>query len=167
MARIHAQVVAIDPSKTLIETACDHLQKYPADNGLSTRIEYRIETIEEHNTNSRELYDAIVVSEVLEHVDDKESFLKFCTTPLRPGGSIFITTFNKTTLAWLSGIVCAEYVLNMIPQGTHDWNKFISPLDTQRILEKCNYNIFYFRILETDNFTFAIVNHRLRVPTFS
>ncbi|XP_031630535.1 ubiquinone biosynthesis O-methyltransferase, mitochondrial [Contarinia nasturtii] len=137
LARIHAQVVAIDPSDVLIQTAHKHLQRYPPSNELSKRIEYRSETIEEHNSRTSTKYDAVVVSEVLEHVDDKETFLKLCTAPLRSGGSIFITTFNKTTLAWLGGIVCAEYILNMIPQGTHDWNKFISPRDTQKLLEQC------------------------------
>lgn len=140
--------MAIDPSEILVETARNHLEKYPPGIGLSARIEYRKETIEEHNTNSTTMYDAVVISEVLEHVDDKESFLKSCTTPLLPGGSIFITTFNKTTLAWIGGIVCAEYILNVIPQGTHDYNKFISPLDTQRILEKCMYTISFTGIHE-------------------
>lgn len=138
MARIHANIVAIDPSETLIKTAQDHLLKYPSNIDLSSRIEYRTETIEEHNSRTDTKYDAVVVSEVLEHVDDKESFLKFCTKPLSPGGSIFITTFNKTPLAWFGGIVCAEYILKIIPQGTHDWNKFISPIDTQRLLDQCN-----------------------------
>lgn len=137
MARIYGNVVAIDPSQILIETARNHLKKYSPNNGLSARIEYRTETIEEHNLNSSTMYDAVVVSEVIEHIDDKESFLKSCTTPLAPGGSIFITTFNKTMFAWFAGIICAEYILKMIPQGTHDYNKFISPLDTQKLLENC------------------------------
>lgn len=144
MARIHANIVAIDPSDELIQTAQNHLFKfYPPNNELSKRIEYRTETIEEHNSRTDAMYDAIVVSEVLEHVDDKKSFLNSCTMRLSPGGSIFITTLNKTTFAWLGGIICAEYLLNMIPRGTHNWNKFISPLDTQRILEQCmNYGKF-------------------------
>lgn len=138
MARIHANVVAIDPSDVLIQTARDHLQKYPASNNLSSRIEYRTETIEQHNSQLDTQYDAVVVSEVLEHVDDKKSFLQSCTKSLLPGGSIFITTFNKTPISWIGGIVFAEYILKVIPQGTHDWNKFITPIDTQRLLEQCN-----------------------------
>lgn len=104
---------------------------------MASRIDYRTETIEEHISKNEKKYDAVVVSEVLEHVDEKESFLKLCTAPLLSGGSIFITTFNKTTVAWLGGIIFAEYILNMIPHGTHNWNKFISPIETQRILEQC------------------------------
>lgn len=108
----------------------------PNDNSLSERITYLNTTIEDHIVQTDDKYDAVVISEVLEHVDDKEAFLKACTTPLAKGGSIFITTFNKTNFAWLGGIICAEYILNMIPRGTHDYNKFITPLDTQRLLEQ-------------------------------
>lgn len=118
--------------------ARNHLQNYPQGK-LPQRIEYHTETIEEHIIRDDSKYDAVVVSEVLEHVDDKESFLKSCTAPLLPGGSIFITTFNKTNFSWIGGILFAEYLLNVIPRGTHDWNKFISPLETQRLLERCMY----------------------------
>lgn len=81
MARIHAHVVAIDPSENLIKTAREHLTINPFET-LSDRIEYRIETIEDHLTQTQTKYDAVVVSEVLEHVDDKAAFLKACTEPL-------------------------------------------------------------------------------------
>lgn len=130
--------MAIDPSDELIRSARNHLQN-DIQNELHQRIEYHTETIEDHIKRVDTKYDAVVVSEVLEHVDDNEAFLKYCTTPLLPGGSIFITTFNKTNLSWIGGILFAEYVLNMMPRGTHDWNKFLSPLETKRILEQCTY----------------------------
>lgn len=135
--------MAIDPSKELVETAREHLLKYPSNDDLPKHIDYRNETIEDH-LKTGATYDAVVVSEVLEHVDEKDAFLKSCTDPLLPGGSIFITTFNKTNVSWLGGIVFAEYILNMIPRGTHDWNKFIPPVETQRILEQCNLMTFIF-----------------------
>lgn len=138
MARIYGNVVAIDPSDELIKTARNHL-KNDVLNTLTQRIEYHTETVEDHIRRVDTKYDAVVVSEVLEHVDDKESFLKSCTEPLSTGGSIFITTFNKTNLSWIGGIVFAEYLLNVIPRGTHDWNKFIPPLEAQRLLERCTY----------------------------
>lgn len=130
--------MAIDPSDVLINTAREHLKKLPK-NELSKRIEYCNETIEEHNIRVGCKYDAVIVTEVLEHVEDKESFLKSCTATLLPGGSIFITTFNKTLLSWIGGIIVAEYIFNLTPRGTHDWNQFISPLDTQRLLERRMY----------------------------
>lgn len=160
LARINANVVAIDPSKELIKAAHDHLKIYSSHDELTKRIDYRTETIEEHNAKNNTKYDAVIVSEVIEHIDDKEQFLQACTEPLSTGGSIFITTFNKTNIAWLSGIICAEYILNMIPRGTHDWNKFISPLDTQRQLEQCttlNFKL-QMRHTQTDYILFFLLD---------
>ena len=69
---------------------------------------------------------------------------QYCTDLLRPGGSLFITTLNKTIPSWLGGIIAAEYLLKLVPAGTHDWNKFISPTDTRRILEKCKHLTLFF-----------------------
>ena len=60
---------------------------------------------------------------------------------LKPGGSIFITTINKTLTSWFGAIMVAEYVINIIPRGTHKWNKFIAPHEVQRILEKCKFYV--------------------------
>lgn len=62
-------------------------------------------------------------------------FLQCCVDVLKPGGSIFLTTMNKTLPSWLGGIIAAEHVLKLVPTGTHDWNKFISPTEIQRLLE--------------------------------
>lgn len=64
-------------------------------------------------------------------------FLQSCSQVLKPKGSIFITTLNKNLVSWLGGIVGAEYILRLLPIGTHDWNKFISPDETRRLLEEC------------------------------
>lgn len=76
---------------------------------------------------------------------------------LQAGGSIFITTFNKTNLAWFGGIVMAENVLKKIPEGTHDWNKFISPRDTQRILEHCEFTFCIFRSSKPKLYSFNMI----------
>lgn len=54
---------------------------------------------------------------------------------VQPGGSLFITTLNKTNLSWLLGIVAAEQLLRIVPSGTHEWEKFISPEELERLLE--------------------------------
>lgn len=82
LARIHANVTALEPSETLIKTAREHLLTHPPGRDLSERIDYRVETIEDHLKQNTIKYDAVVVSEVLEHVDDKAGFLKACTEPL-------------------------------------------------------------------------------------
>ncbi|XP_058827215.1 ubiquinone biosynthesis O-methyltransferase, mitochondrial-like [Topomyia yanbarensis] len=136
LARIRADVCGIDPGEKLIEVAKDHAQLL--DQNIASKIHYEVETVEEHSKKNVEKYDAIVVSEVLEHVSNKIMFLEHCLMALKPGGSIFITTLNKTTASWLGGIVAAEYILDLVPKNTHDWDKFISPLDLQRVLKTYN-----------------------------
>lgn len=75
---------------------------------------------------------------MLEHIVDKTEFLKACAAALKPKGSIFITTFNKTFVSWLGAIVISEHITKSIPKNTHEWDKFISPSDTQRILQQNN-----------------------------
>lgn len=62
---------------------------------------------------------------------------------LKPGGSIFITTQNRTLASWLVVIVAAEYIFGRIPVGTHEWNKFIAPHEVQRILDDCKFYLCY------------------------
>lgn len=64
-------------------------------------------------------------------------FSQCCVSTLKSGGSIFLTTFNKTLSSWLGGIITAEHILKLIPKGTHDWNKFVTPAEMQSILETC------------------------------
>ncbi|XP_051157549.1 ubiquinone biosynthesis O-methyltransferase, mitochondrial [Leptopilina boulardi] len=135
LARIGADITGIDPSGELIQCAKKHASLDPS---LSKRLNYIQTSIEELTRSNTKTYDALVASEVLEHVADKETFLKYCTDLLKPGGSIFLTTMNKTLPSWLGGIIAAEYILKMVPIGTHDWNKFISPSETRRLLEKYN-----------------------------
>lgn len=133
LGKLKAEVVGIDPSEKLITAAKQHL-----DLENSININYICTTVEEHAIENQEKYDAVIASEVLEHVPDKKAFLNECVKCLKPGGSIFVTTFNKTQLAWLTGIIAAEYILQLIPKETHDWNQFISPSDLTKILNDVN-----------------------------
>ncbi|XP_033220281.1 ubiquinone biosynthesis O-methyltransferase, mitochondrial [Belonocnema kinseyi] len=135
LARIGAEVIGVDPSSELIKTAKRHAA---LDSSLSKRLHYIQTTVEDLTRTSQKQFDAVVTSEVLEHVPDKETFLKYCTDLVKPGGSIFITTINKTIPSWLGGIITAEYLLKIVPAGTHDWNKFIAPKETRRLLERYN-----------------------------
>lgn len=133
LVKLQAKVTALDPSETLLSTAREHLT-----NRTDNEIEYTCDNIENHAKFNREKYDAVVASEVLEHVTDQKSFLKSCIETLKPGGSIFITTLNKSQASWLAGIIVAENVLNLIPKNTHDWNLFISPEEVEHILKDLN-----------------------------
>lgn len=132
LARIGAEVTGIDASSELITVAKEHAT---LDSNLSGRLNYIQTVIEDFASANSNLYNAVIASEVVEHVNEKELFLKCCVSTLKPGGSIFLTTLNKTLPSWLGGIVAAEYVLKLVPKGTHDWNKFISPAEMQRLLE--------------------------------
>lgn len=133
LGKLKANVTALDPSEKLLETSKNRLS--------NMKVEYVCDTIENHAQTNQCKYDAVVASEVLEHITDQKSFLNACVETLKPGGSIFITTFNKTNASWLVGIIGAEYVLNIIPKNTHDWNLFISPAEVQKILKQSNCSI--------------------------
>lgn len=142
LARIGAQVTGIDISAELLNVAKEHVKLDP---NISKRVNYIQTTVEDFAENERETYDAVVTSEVLEHVADPQLFLKECVKIVKPGKSIFITTINRTLISWLSTIVVAEYIFRTIPCGTHQWNKFIAPHEVEHILKNygCEMKLIY------------------------
>lgn len=138
LARLHANVTGLDPGADLLKVAKEHLE---LNNDLQQRVQYCAETVEEHSRANIGKYDAIVASEVLEHVTNKSGFLEACTLALRPGGSIFLTTLNRTNLSWLLGIQIAENVLRLLPRNTHTWDKFITPEELERLLKDNNCSV--------------------------
>lgn len=134
LARLGAYVVGVDPGTEMIELAKRHLATESAD--LKDRIEYHAITVEQHAEKFAGTYDAIVCSEVMEHVDEKISILEACVRCLKPGGSLFVTTENQTMLAWFIFIIIPEYILKFIPKGTHFYEKFISPGQISKILDQ-------------------------------
>ncbi|KYN14681.1 Hexaprenyldihydroxybenzoate methyltransferase, mitochondrial, partial [Trachymyrmex cornetzi] len=107
LTRAGAQVTGIDVSAELISVAKEHLKLDP---NISERVNYIHTTVEDfaHKKSENSRYDAVVSSEVLEHVSDPQLFLKKCVKIMKPGKSIFITTINKTLTSWLSTIVITE-----------------------------------------------------------
>ncbi|EDW89960.1 ubiquinone biosynthesis O-methyltransferase, mitochondrial [Drosophila yakuba] len=136
LARLGAQVTGIDLGVKLIEAAREHVKCSSPE--LANRVVYKMEPVDQHAKTNCECYDAVIVSEVLEHVNDKVALLEASVRTLKPGGSIFITTLNKTIPSWFGGVILSEYVLGLVPRGTHHWDKMISPLDVQRILDTMN-----------------------------
>ncbi|XP_018798431.1 PREDICTED: ubiquinone biosynthesis O-methyltransferase, mitochondrial-like isoform X2 [Bactrocera latifrons] len=166
LARLNANVTGVDLGADVIMTAEKHLNEHSPE--LVERITYKTESIAEHANDHANHYDAIVCSEVLEHIDEKEAFLKDCVRAIKPGGSIFITTLNKTVLQWFIGIILGEYVFGVAPKNTHHWSKLIAPQDVQRILTALNcetvslngltYNVFYrrWRWINTTKLCYAL-----------
>ena len=116
-----AEVTGIDAAGPGIEVAKIHAQKN------NKNIKYFEKTAEELNTEFTEHYDVVPCLEVLEHVADPKSLIKTCVQLLKPGGLLFLSTINKNPRSWITAIVGAEYIFNLLPKGTHEFDKFIKP----------------------------------------
>lgn len=132
LGRLGASVIGIDPVDENIKAAERHKSFDPV---LAQRVEYRACSLEEIVGETAEAFDAVVASEVVEHVVDLETFIQCCCQVLKPGGSLFITTINKTQLSYALGIVFSEQIAGIVPKGTHTWEKFVSPEKLESILE--------------------------------
>ncbi|XP_034031323.1 ubiquinone biosynthesis O-methyltransferase, mitochondrial [Thalassophryne amazonica] len=143
LARLGAQVLGIDPVNDSILTARLHSSRDPE---LSSRLRYLTCTLEELSAGGEaepgeRQFDAVVASEVVEHLADLDAFACCCGTVLKPGGSVFITTISQTTMSYLLGIVMAEQVLRIVPGGMHEWEKFITPTELERLLESNGFSV--------------------------
>ena len=121
LAREGADVVALDLAEELIEIAKLHLYE------SNVRVDYRLQSVESLAEEMAGQFDAVTCMEMLEHVPDPSSILRACEKLLKPGGKCFISTLNRTPAAFAIAIVGAEYLANLLPKGTHDYQKFIKP----------------------------------------
>lgn len=136
LARLGAKVTGLDAAEENTRVATLHASQDPR---VKENVTYLHGTVEEHIQDVGCAYDAVVASEVLEHVDNTDLFIYTCAEAIRPGGSLFLTTINKTTSAWLGAIAIAEHTLRLLPPGTHDWNKFIPRQELLFHLEKSGF----------------------------
>ncbi|XP_042535476.1 ubiquinone biosynthesis O-methyltransferase, mitochondrial [Dipodomys spectabilis] len=138
LGRLGASVTGIDPVDENIKIAQHHKSFDPV---LDKRIEYRVCSLEEIVEDSAETFDAVIASEVVEHVINLEAFVQCCCQVLKPGGSLFITTINKTQMSYALGIVFTEQIAGIVPKGTHTWEKFVSPETLESILESNGFSV--------------------------
>ncbi|XP_073702574.1 ubiquinone biosynthesis O-methyltransferase, mitochondrial [Garra rufa] len=136
LGRLGADILGIDPVEDSVRTAELHSSYDPE---LRERVRYQACTLEELAEEEAEGFHAVVASEVVEHLADLDAFASCCQQVLKPGGSLFITTLNKTNLSYIFGILAAEELLRIVPSGTHDWEKFVSPEDLERLLESFGF----------------------------
>lgn len=129
MARLGFDVLGADASEKNIKTAATHADE------VELSIDYRATTAEVLAA-AGERFDVVLNMEVIEHVADLNLFLKSCASMLKPGGLMFVATINRTAKAFALAIVGAEYVLGWLPRGTHDWAKFVKPLELDTALTR-------------------------------
>ncbi len=121
MAALGAQVTGIDLGEAPLAVATLHLKE------SGQQVEYRKIAAEDLAREQPATFDVVTCMELLEHVPDPASTVRACAHLVKPGGQVFFSTINRNPKAWLFAIVGAEYVLGLLPRGTHDYMKFIKP----------------------------------------
>ena len=126
MARRGARVKGIDLSDKALKVAQFHLLE------SHLTVDYELCPAEVLAAREPERYDLVTCMEMLEHVPDPASIVAACATLARPGGQLFFSTINRNPKAYVLAIIGAEYVLNLLPKGTHDYAKFVRPSELSR-----------------------------------
>ena len=121
MAQKGATVTGIDLGEKALKVA----QLHSLESGIN--VDYRLIAVEELAKEVPASFDVVTCLEMLEHVPDPASVVQACAALVKPGGHVFFSTINRNPKAYLFAVVGAEYVLNMLPRGTHDYAKFIKP----------------------------------------
>lgn len=130
MARAGANVTGLDMGAEPLQVARLHA----LESGVS--VDYVQETVEDHAAKHPQKYDVVTCMEMLEHVPDPASVVTACAQLVKPGGHVFFSTLNRNGKSWLMAVVGAEYILRMVPKGTHDIKKFIKPAELLRWVDE-------------------------------
>ncbi|MHB8550111.1 MAG: bifunctional 2-polyprenyl-6-hydroxyphenol methylase/3-demethylubiquinol 3-O-methyltransferase UbiG, partial [Acidiferrobacterales bacterium] len=121
MAAIGARVTGIDLGNAPLEVARLHLKE------TGHAVDYRRISVEDLAQQQPQSFDVVTCLEMLEHVPDPASAVTACARLVKPHGQVFFSTINRNPKSWLLAIVGAEYLLRLLPRGTHDYMKFIKP----------------------------------------
>lgn len=126
MASRGARVTGIDLSDKALSVARLHLYE------SNLEIDYRHQSAESLAAEMPATFDAVTCMEMLEHVPDPASIVSACAAMVKPGGHVFFSTLNRNPKSYLLAVVGAEYILQLLPRGTHDYAKFIKPSELAR-----------------------------------
>jgi len=130
MAVQGATVTGIDMSDPPLHVAKLHLHE------SDLQIDYHCKTVEQVAEEQPQHFDVVTCMEVLEHLPDPESAVVACCRAVKPDGHVFFSTLNRTRKAYIFAIIGAEYLLRVLPRGTHDYAKFIQPVELVRWARK-------------------------------
>ena len=135
MAVAGAQAKGIDLSEKALKVADLH--------SLETGVKVEYEYISAENLARKEAgqYDVVTCMEMLEHVPDPLSIIKSCTALVKPGGKVFFSTLNRNPKSYLFAIIGAEYLLRILPKGTHDYKKFIKPSELNEFIREAGLEL--------------------------
>jgi 2-polyprenyl-6-hydroxyphenyl methylase / 3-demethylubiquinone-9 3-methyltransferase len=135
MARRGAKVTGIDLSEKALKVADLH--------SLETGVQVRYELIAAEELAEREAgqFDVVTCMEMLEHVPDPAAIVAACAKLAKPGGRIFFSTINRNPKAYLHAVIGAEYILGLLPKGTHDYAKFITPAELSQFARRAGLDI--------------------------
>jgi 2-polyprenyl-6-hydroxyphenyl methylase / 3-demethylubiquinone-9 3-methyltransferase len=135
MAKKGAKVTGIDLSEKALKVADLH--------SLESGVQVRYELISAEQLAAREAgsFDVVTCMEMLEHVPDPAAVVQACATLVKPGGHVFFSTINRNPKAYLFAVIGAEYVLRMLPKGTHDYAKFITPAELSQYARNAGMQI--------------------------
>jgi len=134
LARLGAAMVGADPAEENIAAAREHAEE----TGIT--VDYRAVTAETL-AEAGERFDVVLAMEVVEHVTDVDLFVATCAEMVKPGGLMIAATLNRTLKSFALAIVGAEYVLRWVPRGTHQWDRFVTPVELERAIENCGMRV--------------------------
>jgi 2-polyprenyl-6-hydroxyphenyl methylase/3-demethylubiquinone-9 3-methyltransferase len=148
MARKGAEVLGIDLATKALRVAQLHALE-----AQTQGVAYREISAEKLADEQPGSFDVVTCMEMLEHVPDPASVVRACATLVKPGGRVFFSTINRNPKAFLFAIVGAEYVLNLLPRGTHEFAKFIKPSELAAFARDAGLDLQHTRGLEYNPFT--------------
>ncbi|MDI6750157.1 MAG: bifunctional 2-polyprenyl-6-hydroxyphenol methylase/3-demethylubiquinol 3-O-methyltransferase UbiG [Rhodocyclaceae bacterium] len=135
MAALGAEVMGIDLSEKPLAVAMLHLHE------SGHRIDYRLVSAEALAAEMPGCFDVVTCLEMLEHVPDPASTVRACASLVKPGGQVFFSTINRNPKAWLFAVIGAEYVLRLLPKGTHEYAKFLRPAELARFARQAGLDV--------------------------
>jgi 2-polyprenyl-6-hydroxyphenyl methylase/3-demethylubiquinone-9 3-methyltransferase len=135
MSEKGADVIGIDLGEKALKVAKLHQLE------SGSQVDYQLIAVEKLASQRPESFDVVTCMEMLEHVPDPAAIIDACARLVKPGGSVFFSTINRNPKAYLFAVIGAEYVLNMLPKGTHAYEKFIKPSELSAWARQAGLNV--------------------------